>query len=148
MAAPASSVSPTSSGATRSARRSRRWARHRSPRPPARRVGVLAHDRAEAVAPGFARDPEFVDAFLDEAKLAARIRHPNVVPTLDVLAQQGELFVVMEYVHGESLAGLIRAAAGARETIPLPIVSAIFADALAGLHAVHEVRTSAALRST
>ena len=90
--------------------------------------------------PGFARDPEFVDAFLDEAKLAARIRHPNVVPTLDVLAQEGELFVVMEYVHGESLAGLIRAAAERGETIPLPVVSAIFADALAGLHAVHEVK--------
>jgi hypothetical protein len=90
--------------------------------------------------PGFARDPEFVDAFLAEAKLAARIRHPNVVPTLDVLAQEGELFVVMEYVHGESLAGLIRAAAERGETIPLPVVSAIFGDALAGLHAVHEVK--------
>jgi eukaryotic-like serine/threonine-protein kinase len=90
--------------------------------------------------PGFARDQEFIDAFLDEAKLAARIRHPNVVPTLDVLAQEGELFVVMEYVHGESLAGLIRAAAERGETIPLPVVSAIFADALAGLHAVHEVK--------
>ena len=36
--------------------------------------------------------------FLDEARLAARIRHPNVVPTLDVVATDGELFLVMEYV--------------------------------------------------
>ena len=90
--------------------------------------------------PGFARDPEFIDAFLDEAKLAARIRHPNVMPTLDVVASDGELFVVMEYVHGESLAGLIRAATDRGETIPLAVVSAIFADVLAGLHAVHEAK--------
>ncbi len=90
--------------------------------------------------PGFARDPEFVAAFLDEAKLAARIRHPNVVPTLDVIAQDGELFIVMEYVHGESLAGLIRAAADRDEEIPLAVVAAMICDALQGLHAAHEAR--------
>jgi serine/threonine-protein kinase len=90
--------------------------------------------------PEFARDPDFVASFLDEAKLAARIRHPNVVPTLDVLAQDGELFVVMEYVHGESLAGLIRAAADRDETIPLAVISAMIGDALQGLHAAHEAK--------
>jgi serine/threonine-protein kinase len=58
----------------------------------------------------FARDPEFVTMFLDEARLAARIRHPNVIPTLDVVATQGELFLVMEYVQGESLSQLWQAA--------------------------------------
>src|SRR5207237_2689417 len=53
--------------------------------------------------PQFARDPEFVAMFLDEARLAARIRHPNVMPTLDVVTTDGELFLVMDYVHGESL---------------------------------------------
>ena len=48
----------------------------------------------------FASDPEFVAGFLDEARLAARIRHPNVVPTLDVVATDGQLFLVMEYVQG------------------------------------------------
>ena len=48
--------------------------------------------------------PEFVSMFLDEARLAARIRHPNVIGTLDVVAlAEDELFLVMEYVHGESL---------------------------------------------
>src|SRR5262245_39094919 len=47
----------------------------------------------------FAKDPEFVAMFLDEARLASRIRHPNVVPTLDVVALSGELLVVMDYVH-------------------------------------------------
>src|SRR5688500_10427230 len=50
-----------------------------------------------------AKDPEFVTMFLDEARIAARIRHPNVVPTLDVAAADGEVFLVMEYVEGEAL---------------------------------------------
>src|SRR5271169_5317019 len=49
----------------------------------------------------FAKDPEFVSMFLDEARLCARIRHPNVVPTLDVVTVGGEIFIVMEYVAGE-----------------------------------------------
>src|SRR5215831_425692 len=48
----------------------------------------------------FAKDPEFVSMFLDEGRLAGRIRHPNVVPTLDVVATEGEIFLVMEYVQG------------------------------------------------
>ncbi|HEX8791611.1 MAG TPA: protein kinase, partial [Polyangiaceae bacterium] len=52
----------------------------------------------------YAKDPDFVSMFLDEARLAARIRHPNVVPTLDVVQTDEEMFLVMEYVQGESLA--------------------------------------------
>ena len=63
--------------------------------------------------PQLAKDPEFVSMFLDEARLAARIRHPNVVSTLDVVAWHGELFLVMEYVQGESLRQLVRAGAHA-----------------------------------
>src|SRR5258708_22663974 len=47
--------------------------------------------------PQFAKDPEFVTMFLDEARLCGRIRHPNVVPTLDVVTTSGEIFIVMEY---------------------------------------------------
>src|SRR6476619_3122039 len=56
----------------------------------------------------FAKDPEFVAMFLDEARVAGRIRHPNVVATLDVVAEAGEIFLVMEYVQGESLSSLIK----------------------------------------
>src|SRR5579864_2390807 len=54
-----------------------------------------------------ARDPEFVAMFVDEATVAARIRHPNVVATLDVLAADDELLIVMDYVHGEPLGRLL-----------------------------------------
>src|SRR6202167_6019827 len=65
----------------------------------------------------YAKDPEFVAMFMDEARLAARIHHPNVVATLDVVAREGELFLVMEYVPGESLSKLIKYAARQGEPI-------------------------------
>ncbi len=86
----------------------------------------------------FAHDPTFVAMFLDEARLAARLRHQNVVPILDVVAQDGELFLVMEYVHGESLSRLVRlqGSAGVEPSIAVGIM----VGALHGLHAAHEAR--------
>src|SRR5579859_799707 len=79
-----------------------------------RLIGVVGFAKTVAIKrlhPQLARDPEFVSMFLDEARLAARVRHPNVVSTLDVVAIEGELFLVMEYVQGESLKSLERRAA-------------------------------------
>jgi serine/threonine-protein kinase len=90
--------------------------------------------------PQFAKDPEFVTMFLDEARLAARIRHPNVVPTLDVVAASGELFHVMEFVQGESLSHLARGLKSRGERVPLRILLRIMNDVLQGLHAAHEAR--------
>jgi len=87
--------------------------------------------------PQFAGDPEFVSMFLDEARLAARIRHPNVIPTLEVVAAQGELFLVMEYVHGESLAALVADARGRGAPVPPAIAVSILSGCLHGLHAAH-----------
>ncbi len=84
----------------------------------------------------YAADPAFVSMFLDEARLAARIRHPNVVPTLDVVAIDGELFLVMEYVAGESLAKLTRNQTGRRPS--MRVISSVMAGTLHGLHAAHE----------
>ncbi|HVJ17003.1 MAG TPA: serine/threonine-protein kinase, partial [Polyangiaceae bacterium] len=90
--------------------------------------------------PQYARNAEFVSMFVDEARLAARIMHPNVVQTLDVVAADGELFLVMEYIQGESLARLNRVMRVAGERIPHPIVVSIMAGALHGLHAAHETK--------
>jgi serine/threonine-protein kinase len=85
-----------------------------------------------------AEDPEFLATMIDEARLAARIHHPNVVPTLDVVASNRELLVVMEYVRGESLAKLLKAEASRARKVPLSTVSGIVVGALHGLHAAHE----------
>ena len=106
-----------------------------------RLVGPAGFSRTVAIKrlhPQYASDPEFVSMFLDEAHLAARIRHPNVVSTLDVVAQEGELFLVMDYVQGESLSKLLRAARQTGEGVPVPIAAAVVAGALHGLHAAHE----------
>jgi serine/threonine-protein kinase len=88
--------------------------------------------------PQFAGSPEFVAMLLDEARLAARIRHPNVVSTLDVIATDGELLVVMDYVEGESFSHLQRICSVRAERVALNVVSAVVVQALLGLHAAHE----------
>jgi serine/threonine-protein kinase len=108
-----------------------------------RLLGPVGFSRTVAIKrlhPQFAQDPEFVTMFLDEARLAGRIRHPNVVATLDVVASSNEIFLVMDYVHGESLARIVREVVAHGTLIPLPIALRIATDALQGLHAAHEAR--------
>jgi serine/threonine-protein kinase len=108
-----------------------------------RLLGPVGFSRAVAIKrlhPHFARDPEFVTMFLEEARLAARIRHPNVVSTLDVVATKGELFLVMDYVLGESLARLQRTVVATKRSIPVGITRAIVSGVLHGLHEAHEAR--------
>lgn len=85
--------------------------------------------------PHFAQDRDFVSMFLDEARLLSRIRHPNVVAPLDIIALDAELFIAMEYVHGEALSQLARAAGG---PVAPSVAAAILVQVLLGLHAAHE----------
>ena len=103
-------------------------------------VGFSPLVAIKSMHPQFSKDPEFVRMFLDEARLAGRIRHPNIVPVIDVHAEGSELFLVLEYVHGESLGRLVSAGRGEGTPIPMPIVSAILGDVLQGLHAAHEAK--------
>jgi len=86
-----------------------------------------------------AQDPTFQKMFLDEARIAALIHHPNVATTFDMGDAGGTHFIAMEYVHGESLTGLLRQAARTDYWIPWPFAVRIVADAAAGLHAAHEL---------
>jgi hypothetical protein len=109
-----------------------------------RLLGPVGFSRTVAIKklhPQFAKEPQFVAMFLDEARLAARIRHPNVVSTLDVIALAGELFLVMDYVEGESVSRLRQASHEAGELPPHAITGAILVGALEGLHAAHEARS-------
>ncbi len=109
-----------------------------------RAVGAAGFGRTVAVKrlhAHFAREPEFVSMLLDEARLAARIHHPNVVATLDVVTSDREMFLVMEYVPGESLARLVAAERQAGRLVPLPVTIAVLVGALRGLHAAHEAKS-------
>ncbi len=90
--------------------------------------------------PHFAAEPDFVSMFLDEARLAARVRHPNVVETLDVVREGAETFIVMQYVDGESLSGLLKAMGRAGRRMPLEVAVSITSGLCRGLHAAHEAR--------
>ncbi|WP_437623032.1 serine/threonine-protein kinase [Sorangium sp. So ce1151] len=106
-----------------------------------RQLGSAGFRRTVAIKrlyPQFVRDPELVAMLLDEARVAARIRHPNVVSTVDVVSSGGEVLLVMEYVHGESLARLLRAATREGGAPPPRVACAVLAGALHGLHAAHE----------
>jgi eukaryotic-like serine/threonine-protein kinase len=109
----------------------------------ARLVGSAGFSRvvaAKRMHRHFLKEPEFRRMFLAEARLAARILHPNVVPVLDVLSQDDDLIIIMEYVHGDALHSLIRTVSEARKRVPIPIGCAIVAATLQGLHAAHEAR--------
>jgi serine/threonine-protein kinase len=85
-----------------------------------------------------AKEPEFRRMFADEVRLAARVQHPNVVNVLDVVLEQGEAFLVMEYVAGVALARLMSAARDEEEPVPPGIAVGIVCGLLHGLHAAHE----------
>ena len=90
--------------------------------------------------PHYAKDPEFVTMFLDEARLCGRIRHPNVVPTLDVVNTEGEIFIVMEYVAGEALSKLLKTAWQRNIPVPPRVAATIISSVLHGLHAAHQAK--------
>ena len=86
-------------------------------------------------------DPEFVAMFLNEARIAKQLHHPNIVRTYEV-AQEGESYLlVMEYLHGPTLARLRRAAAATHGGVPLAIELEILCRVLDGLHHAHELRS-------
>jgi eukaryotic-like serine/threonine-protein kinase len=84
--------------------------------------------------------PILAASFVDEARLAARVKHPNVVPTIDVLHEEDEVLLVMEYVHGVSLSDLIDAAVACGERVPVKTAASIVCGMLHGLHAAHEAK--------
>jgi hypothetical protein len=109
-----------------------------------RLLGPVGFSRPVAIKrlhPQLAREPSVRAMFIDEARLASRIRHPNVVPTLDVVTDGGDLLLVMEYVHGEALQQLLRAVRKRGERVPLSVTLAVMTAVLHGLHAAHEATT-------
>jgi len=109
----------------------------------ARQVGAAGFERivvVKRVHRHLLGNREFYDMFRDEARVASMVRHPNVVPVIDVVEVTNpdrELFLVMEYVESSSLSTLRKAAHEHAQRIPVPVVARILYDTLAGLNAAH-----------
>ncbi len=103
------------------------------------RAGVRRLVAIKVMHPHLTQDDQFVDMFLDEARVASAIHHPNVVPIIDVGQEDDLIFLIMDYVEGDSLSNVEKVAVTLRRRIPLGITLRICLDALAGLHAAHEL---------
>jgi serine/threonine-protein kinase len=104
-----------------------------------RQVGAQGFERVvvmKRVHPHLVGNRDFREMFLDEARLSSLVRHPNIVPVIDVVEEGEELYLIMEYIESISLAQLLRTLRG--ERIPASFVSRIVCDVLSGLHAAHE----------
>lgn len=90
------------------------------------------------ILPQFAENPDFVRMFLDEARLAATLDHPNIAHVYDIGEHHGSYFFSMEYVHGQSLLRVMRAVTKARRPLPLEHSLNVIIGTCAGLHYAHE----------
>ncbi len=107
-----------------------------------RLVGPSGFERpvvVKRILPHLAEEPSFVTMFLDEARLAARIRHPNVVQVQELGEEDENLFLVMEYLEGENSAGVVRRGIAHKRPTDFALIAFVMAEACAGLHAAHEL---------
>jgi serine/threonine protein kinase len=112
----------------------------------ARREGPHGFQKIVAVKrilPQYARDPDFVAMFVDEARVCARLGHPNIVQVFDFGEQYGELYMAMEYVDGTTGARVIRAAASQGEELPLEVCLHTVLSILRALEYAHGARDDA-----
>lgn len=90
------------------------------------------------ILPDVASDERFVQMFLDEARLSAELSHPNLGQVFDLGRQtSGELYLAMEFLSGQNLGAVMRAAARGPGRLPLPVIARIVRDVCLGLHAAH-----------
>jgi serine/threonine protein kinase len=89
---------------------------------------LFAHHSSEA---------EFVRMFMNEAKLATKLKHPNIVDIFDQGESDGTYYLAMEFIHGEDLRGIAQQADAVHKRPPMAIVVRIIIDTLAGLHYAH-----------
>jgi eukaryotic-like serine/threonine-protein kinase len=102
--------------------------------------GVPGFERAailKSLLPDLASQEGFIDQFLDEARVAATLNHPNVVSIYEVGQWNGTYFIAMEYIRGRNLSQLIRRALENQQRVPPMVVARIIRDAAGGLDHAH-----------
>ncbi|MBL8940536.1 MAG: serine/threonine protein kinase [Archangium sp.] len=104
--------------------------------------GVQGFEKAVAlkvVLPEHAANPDFVQMFLDEARVVARLDHANIVRVYDFGESDGRFYLSMEYLPGEDLSSVLQSLRKTKEPMPLAIAADLVASAAAGLHFAHEL---------
>jgi eukaryotic-like serine/threonine-protein kinase len=107
-----------------------------------RQRGAAGFERLVAIKrmhPHLVQNQDLVLAFHEEARIASMIRHPNVVTVVDVYEDGGEHLLVMELIDGVAAASIVNEARKRNLRLPRPVVLRIVLDALAGLHAAHDL---------
>jgi serine/threonine protein kinase len=89
--------------------------------------------------PHLVEDESFVNMFLDEARVAARISHPNVATVFELGKHEDTYWIAMEYLHGEPLREVMRRTEELGQPMPPEIACRVIADAAEGLHSAHEL---------
>ncbi|MFL5321178.1 MAG: serine/threonine protein kinase, partial [Myxococcaceae bacterium] len=92
------------------------------------------------ILPQLVEDEEFIEMFFDEARIAARLNHPNLVQIFDLDQAEGSHYLAMEYVAGEDLRRVDKKARAISTPIPLGLILRIISDAAAGLDYAHKAR--------
>jgi serine/threonine protein kinase len=92
------------------------------------------------ILPQLSGDSQFIQMFLDEARIAATLQHPNIVQMYDIGAADGEYFISMEYIHGEDVRSIMRRLKQNKKGLPLDHALNIVSGVASGLHYAHEKR--------
>ena len=90
------------------------------------------------ILPHLSEDGKFIQMFLEEAKLAAALSHPNIVEIYDIQRDDEGFFIAMEYLSGEDMLFLLKTFAERQMHMPVPVTCRILSHAAAGLAAAHE----------
>jgi serine/threonine protein kinase len=107
----------------------------------ARTVGIEGFEKlvvVKRILPQFATNASFVSMFLNEARLAATLHHPNIAQVYDIGQEGSEYFFAMEYIHGEDLGRLVSTATDSGVPLSLDVALTLVAGLCAGLHYAHE----------
>jgi serine/threonine-protein kinase len=108
----------------------------------ARQAGAAGFEKLvclKRILPHLARDKQFVDMFLNEARLAARLDHPNIVSIFDLGGANGSYFIAMEFIDGPSLRMAAKRALERGERLPIAEIVKIISMAASGLHYAHDL---------
>ncbi len=107
----------------------------------ARQAGLEGFEKlvvVKRILPHLAENDDFITMFLDEARIAARLNHPNIVQIFDLGAQDDTFFIAMEYIHGEDVRRVWKQAERLGSNIPLPLILRMVIEACNGLDYAHK----------